>query len=88
MAHGRGGGRNDRWVRVAKGGEFSPRTRRSTSSPDAGPSFRAASEVWMEKIKVLLFAANPRGTAPLDLPREFREIDEEVRRSPFRMRWS
>jgi len=38
----------------------------------------------MEKIKVLLFAANPRGTTPLDLPREFREIDEEVRLSTFR----
>ena len=38
----------------------------------------------MEKIKVLLFAAKPRGTAPLDLPREFREIDEEVRLSTFR----
>jgi WD40 repeat protein len=38
----------------------------------------------MEKIKVLLFAANPRGTAPLDLPREFREIDEEVQRGAFR----
>src|SRR5271155_2585783 len=38
----------------------------------------------MEKIKVLLFAANPRGTAPLDLSREFREIDEEVRFSTFR----
>jgi uncharacterized delta-60 repeat protein len=38
----------------------------------------------MERIKVLLFAANPRGTAPLDLPREFREIDEEVRLSTFR----
>src|SRR5271157_4528608 len=35
-------------------------------------------------IKVLLFAANPRGTAPLDLSREFREIDEEVRLSTFR----
>src|SRR5262245_43176267 len=35
-------------------------------------------------IKVLLFAANPRGTASLDLPREFREIDEEVRLSTFR----
>ena len=35
-------------------------------------------------IKVLLFAANPRGTTPLDLPREFREIDEEVRLSTFR----
>jgi WD40 repeat protein len=35
-------------------------------------------------IKVLLFAANPRGTAPLDLPREFREIDEEVRRAAYR----
>ncbi len=38
----------------------------------------------METIKVLLFAANPPGTAPLDLAREFREIDEEVGRSPFR----
>ncbi len=38
----------------------------------------------METIKVLLFAANPQGTTPLDLPREFREIDEEVRMSPFR----
>jgi len=38
----------------------------------------------MEKIKVLLFAANPRGTQPLDLPREFREIDEEVRLGAFR----
>jgi hypothetical protein len=33
----------------------------------------------METIKVLLFAANPRGTAPLDLSREFRAIDEEIR---------
>src|SRR5438309_1371539 len=38
----------------------------------------------MAKIKVLLFAANPSGTAPLDLPREFREIDEEVHRGAFR----
>ena len=38
----------------------------------------------MDKIKVLLFAANPRGTAPLDLAREFREIDEEVGRGAFR----
>jgi len=38
----------------------------------------------MDKIKVLLFAASPRGTAPLDLSREFREIDEEVRLSTFR----
>ena len=38
----------------------------------------------METIKILLFAANPRGTAPLDLPREFREIDEEVQRGTFR----
>src|SRR5262249_55778878 len=53
-------------------------------SPGAGPSFRAASEVRVEKIKVLLFAANPRGTAPLDLPREFREIDEEIRLGTFR----
>jgi WD40 repeat protein len=35
-------------------------------------------------IKVLLFAANPRGSAPLDLPREFREINEEIRLSTFR----
>jgi WD40 repeat protein len=40
----------------------------------------------METIKVLLFAANPQGTSPLDLPREFREIDEEVRLSKFRDR--
>src|SRR6516164_9306673 len=38
----------------------------------------------MNKVKVLLFAANPRGTVPLDIPREFREIDEEVRLGPFR----
>src|SRR6516162_5859947 len=37
----------------------------------------------MNQVKVLLFAANPRGTVPLDLPREFREIDEEVRLSTF-----
>ena len=40
----------------------------------------------MATIKVLLFAANPQGTSPLDLPREFREIDEEVRLSQFRDR--
>ncbi len=38
----------------------------------------------MQKIKVLLFAANPRGTDPLDLNREFREIDEEIRLGEFR----
>src|SRR5262245_26996077 len=38
----------------------------------------------MDKVKVLLFAANPHGTIPLDLPREFREIDEEVRLGAFR----
>jgi WD40 repeat protein len=38
----------------------------------------------MATIKVLLFAANPQGTAPLDLAREFREIDEEVGRGKFR----
>jgi WD40 repeat protein len=38
----------------------------------------------MATIKILLFAANPQGTAPLDLPREFREIEEEVRRGAFR----
>jgi WD40 repeat protein len=35
-------------------------------------------------MKVLLFAANPRGAAPLDLSREFREIDEETRLSAAR----
>jgi hypothetical protein len=35
-------------------------------------------------IRVLLFAANPRGTPSLDLPREFREISEEVRLSTYR----
>src|SRR5262249_31095702 len=54
------------------------------SSPDASRPRRAASEVTMATIKVLLFAANPHGTAPLDLAREFREIDEEVRMGPFR----
>jgi hypothetical protein len=43
-----------------------------------------APEVLMGKIKVLLFAANPRGTDPLDLHREFREIDEEIRFGEFR----
>jgi WD40 repeat protein len=38
----------------------------------------------METIKVLLFAANPHGTVPLDLSREFREIDQAVRLGPFR----
>src|SRR5208282_3336901 len=57
---------------------------RFNSSHNAGPSFHVVSEVRMDKIKVLLFAANPRGTAPLDLPREFREIDEEVQRGTFR----
>jgi hypothetical protein len=43
-----------------------------------------APEVPVEKIKVLLFAANPRGTDPLALHREFREIDEEIRFGEFR----
>jgi hypothetical protein len=43
-----------------------------------------APEVPVEKIKVLLFAANPRDTDPLDLHREFREIDEEIRLGKFR----
>jgi hypothetical protein len=43
-----------------------------------------APEVHVEKIKVLLFAANPCGTDPLDLHREFREIDEEIRLGEFR----
>jgi hypothetical protein len=38
----------------------------------------------MATIKVLLFAANPHRTAPLDLAREFRAIDEEVRMGPLR----
>ena len=38
----------------------------------------------MEKIKILLFAANPAGTDPLDLNREFREIDEEIRYGEYR----
>jgi hypothetical protein len=43
-----------------------------------------ASEVLVGKIKVLFFAANPRGTDPLDLNREFREIDQEVRFGEYR----
>ena len=84
MTYGRGGGRNDRWVRGGKQAANARLEVRFMSSPDAGPSFRAESGVTMDKIKVLLFAANPRGTAPLDLPREFREIDEEVRLGTFR----
>jgi WD40 repeat protein len=38
----------------------------------------------MEKIKVLIFAANPPGTDRLDLGREFREIDEEIRHGEYR----
>ena len=38
----------------------------------------------MEKIKVLFFAANPPGTERLDLSREFREIDEEIRYGEYR----
>jgi len=38
----------------------------------------------MAKIKVLVLAANPRGTDQLDLHREFREIDEEIRFGEFR----
>ena len=38
----------------------------------------------MEKIKVLLFAANPPGTDRLDLGREVREIDEEIRQGEYR----
>ena len=84
-----GVGVNDGWVRGGMRAANPHRKPRLRSSPDAGPSFRAASEVRMDKIKVLLFAANPRGTAPLDLPREFREIDEEVQRGTFlAMRWS
>ena len=85
MAVGPGGtGLGDGWVR---GGIRATNSRHDpclTSSPDAGPSLPNASEVWMAKIKILLFAANPYGTAPLDLSREFREIDEEVRFSTFR----
>jgi tetratricopeptide (TPR) repeat protein len=38
----------------------------------------------VNKIRILLFACNPRGTDPLDLQREFREIDEEIRLGEFR----
>jgi hypothetical protein len=38
----------------------------------------------MKKVKVLVFAANPSGTDPLDLHREFREIDEQIRLAEFR----
>jgi hypothetical protein len=38
----------------------------------------------MQRIKVLIFAASPPGTDSLDLDREFREIEEEVRRATFR----
>ena len=38
----------------------------------------------MAKIKVVLFSSNPAGSPPLDLAREFREIEEEVRLSTFR----
>lgn len=44
----------------------------------------AAHGVVMRKIKVLLFAANPRGTDPLELHREFREIDEEIHFGEYR----
>ncbi len=43
-----------------------------------------ATEVLVGKIKVLLFAANPRGSDPLDLNREFREIDQEIRFGKYR----
>ena len=43
-----------------------------------------APEVHAEKVKVLIFAANPRGSDPLDLHREFREINEEIRLGEFR----
>ena len=65
------------------GGDVSPQTLLEVEIRRR-PFMSRASEVRMEKIKVLLFAANPRGTTPLDLPREFREIDEEVRLSTFR----
>ena len=38
----------------------------------------------MGKIKVVLFAANPPGTELLDLPREFREIETEIRVGEYR----
>jgi WD40 repeat protein len=38
----------------------------------------------MDKIKILLFSSNPPGTDPLDLNREFREIDEEIRYGEYR----
>jgi WD40 repeat protein len=82
MACGRGGGQNASGIRGAKQATNSLLEPANKSS--AGPSFRAAAEVRVEKIKVLLFTANPRGTAPLDLSREFREIDEEVGRGSYR----
>jgi hypothetical protein len=41
-------------------------------------------EAPMEKSAVLLLAANPRGTRPLDPPQESREIQAEVRLGDFR----
>jgi hypothetical protein len=45
---------------------------------------RVAKELRVDKIKVLLFAANPRGTDALDLNREYREINQEIRFGEFR----
>jgi hypothetical protein len=55
------------------------RSRGNGRSPDV-----IAPEVLVGQIKVLLFAANPRGTDRLDLHREYREIDEEIRIGEFR----
>src|SRR5262249_31388275 len=74
-------------TRTTRGGERAADARLESGSRhglETGLPLSAAPEVGMEMIKVLLFAASPRGTAPLDLPREFREIDEEVRMSPHR----
>jgi hypothetical protein len=84
MTWGRSGDQNDRWVRGGGQATTARLQARFISRADAGRSFQAGPGVTMDKIKILLFAANPRGTAPLDLPREFREIDDEVGRGAFR----
>src|SRR5262249_49904347 len=84
MTQGRGGARGERRVRRRRRPSDWGRGWGIRSSPDPTPPRRVAPEVRMDTIKVLLFAANPNGTAPLDLSREFRAIDEEVRMGPFR----
>ena len=91
MTYGRGGGRNDRGVRGPVNGRRILASNRDGHTDPPTPALHFAPRLGSEctSIKVLLFAATPRGTAPLDLPREFREIDEEVRRGAFiATRWS